>query len=247
MFLRNVGWFSTDYNTSHVYPMYVTVLTFMLTMDLGKSKWNFSNLHSLSIVIWKVTTVNLASPIWDSITLPTTCVPGQSGKERRRTAATAAASSQSGPDKKPLHFLLLPLPVYATLSLETPGCCMKNAQFLWDMQLDAPQLWGVYSVEGRSQCPRGLRHEMSSPAWKLASWVRIPLNTWMSVCVYSVFVSRQRPCDRLIPRPKSPTECLKLRNLSETKRFTDALCSKWEQQEWIEIFSNNTFIQQQDK
>jgi hypothetical protein len=26
------------------------------------------------------------------------------------------------------------------------------------------------------------------------------------VCVYSVF--RQRPCDGLIPRPRSPTDCV---------------------------------------
>jgi hypothetical protein len=40
----------------------------------------------------------------------------------------------------------------------------------------------------RSQCPRGLRHELSSPAQTLGSWVRIPLEAWMSVCIYSVFV-----------------------------------------------------------
>jgi hypothetical protein len=39
----------------------------------------------------------------------------------------------------------------------------------------------------RSQWPRGLRHKLSSLARTLASWVRIPLKTWMSVCVYSVF------------------------------------------------------------
>jgi hypothetical protein len=33
-----------------------------------------------------------------------------------------------------------------------------------------------------------LRHEMSSPAWTLGSWVRIPLEAWMFVWVYSVFV-----------------------------------------------------------
>jgi hypothetical protein len=42
---------------------------------------------------------------------------------------------------------------------------------------------------------------------------------------------RQRPCDGLIPRPRSPTNCLRLRLWSETKRFTDVLCSKWVQQE----------------
>jgi hypothetical protein len=31
----------------------------------------------------------------------------------------------------------------------------------------------------RSQWPRGLRHEMFSPAWTLGLWVRIPLEPWM--------------------------------------------------------------------
>jgi hypothetical protein len=34
----------------------------------------------------------------------------------------------------------------------------------------------------------GLRHELSSPIRTLGSWVRIPLEAWMSVWVYSVFV-----------------------------------------------------------
>jgi hypothetical protein len=40
----------------------------------------------------------------------------------------------------------------------------------------------------RSQRPCGLRHELSSLAQTLGSCVRIPLEAWMSVCVYSVFV-----------------------------------------------------------
>jgi hypothetical protein len=40
----------------------------------------------------------------------------------------------------------------------------------------------------RSQWLRLLRHEMSSLAWTLESWIRIPFKAWMSVCVYSVFV-----------------------------------------------------------
>jgi hypothetical protein len=40
----------------------------------------------------------------------------------------------------------------------------------------------------RSEWPRGLRHELSSLARKLRSWVRIPLKTWMSVWVYCVCV-----------------------------------------------------------
>jgi hypothetical protein len=37
----------------------------------------------------------------------------------------------------------------------------------------------------RSQWPRGLSHELSSPARTLGSWVGIPLEAWMSVCVYN--------------------------------------------------------------
>jgi hypothetical protein len=49
--------------------------------------------------------------------------------------------------------------------------------------------WPRWRVnKSRSQWPRGLRHEMSSPAWILWSWVRITLEAWMFVCVYSVFV-----------------------------------------------------------
>jgi hypothetical protein len=40
----------------------------------------------------------------------------------------------------------------------------------------------------RSQWPRCLKHELSSPSQTLESWVRIPLETWMSLCVYSAFV-----------------------------------------------------------
>jgi hypothetical protein len=48
-----------------------------------------------------------------------------------------------------------------------------------------------YSIRikrSRSQWPRSLRHELSSLARTLGSWVRIPLEAWMSVCVYSVCV-----------------------------------------------------------
>jgi hypothetical protein len=40
----------------------------------------------------------------------------------------------------------------------------------------------------RSKWPRGLRHELSSPAQTLGSWVRIPLRAWIYMCVYPVFV-----------------------------------------------------------
>jgi hypothetical protein len=40
----------------------------------------------------------------------------------------------------------------------------------------------------RSQWPHGLRHELSSLARTLGSWVRISLEAWISVCIYSVCV-----------------------------------------------------------
>jgi hypothetical protein len=40
----------------------------------------------------------------------------------------------------------------------------------------------------QSQWPRGLRHELSSLARTLGLWIRISLEAWMSVRVYSVFV-----------------------------------------------------------
>jgi hypothetical protein len=48
----------------------------------------------------------------------------------------------------------------------------------------------IYRLQrySRSQWPRSLRHEMSSPTRTLGSWVRNPLKAWMSVCVCSPFV-----------------------------------------------------------
>jgi hypothetical protein len=39
----------------------------------------------------------------------------------------------------------------------------------------------------RPQWPRGIKHEPSSPARTQGSWIRISLEAWMTVCVYSVF------------------------------------------------------------
>jgi hypothetical protein len=47
---------------------------------------------------------------------------------------------------------------------------------------------GKVKLSRRSQWPRRLKHEPSSPARTLGSWVQTPLEAWMSVCVYSVFV-----------------------------------------------------------
>jgi hypothetical protein len=44
------------------------------------------------------------------------------------------------------------------------------------------------ALVSRSQRPRCLRHELSSFARTVGSWVQIPLKAWVSVCIYSVFV-----------------------------------------------------------
>jgi hypothetical protein len=48
----------------------------------------------------------------------------------------------------------------------------------------APYMKKQELVRSRSQWPRGLRHELSSPAPTLGSWVRIP----MFVCVLCVCI-----------------------------------------------------------
>jgi hypothetical protein len=60
----------------------------------------------------------------------------------------------------------------------------------------------------RWQWPHGLRHKLSSLARKLGSWVRVLLKAWMSVLGELILclcccVCRYRPCDVLIPRPRS--------------------------------------------
>jgi hypothetical protein len=62
-----------------------------------------------------------------------------------------------------------------------------------------------------SQWPCGLRDEISSPAQTLGSWVRIPLETWLSVRLYYVsvfFCVGSGIATGLIPRPRGPTDCL---------------------------------------
>jgi hypothetical protein len=68
----------------------------------------------------------------------------------------------------------------------------------------------------RSQWPHGLRREPFSPTRTLGSWVRIPLETCVSLCVYSVFVlSYVRAAALRRPDPpsnKSHRFCIGLRN-----------------------------------
>jgi hypothetical protein len=53
-----------------------------------------------------------------------------------------------------------------------------------------------------SHWPQGLRHETSSPAQALRSWVRIQLGASMFLCVYSVFMLSCVGSIGLIPRPR---------------------------------------------
>jgi hypothetical protein len=63
----------------------------------------------------------------------------------------------------------------------------KRRDISWDYFTEKKYcFWWSMCTMSRSQWPRGLRHKMSSPAWTLGSWVRIPLEAWMFVCVYSV-------------------------------------------------------------
>jgi hypothetical protein len=52
----------------------------------------------------------------------------------------------------------------------------------------SPVILSIIHHRHRSQWPRGQSHELSSPALILGSSVRVPLETWMSMCVYSVFL-----------------------------------------------------------
>jgi hypothetical protein len=54
------------------------------------------------------------------------------------------------------------------------------------VQCSAVQTHREYGGYSRSQWPRGLRNELFSPTRTLRSWVRIPLEACMPVCVYSV-------------------------------------------------------------
>jgi hypothetical protein len=86
----------------------------------------------------------------------------------------------------------------------------------------------LHKLWSRSRWPRGLRNEPSSPARIPGSWVRIPLKAWMSVGVYSVFVSSCIGVGLATdwsPVPVALLTVLSLRNWSETKRFSDALCT----------------------
>jgi hypothetical protein len=53
---------------------------------------------------------------------------------------------------------------------------------------NASLIIGIKPKTSRSQWPRGLSHEPSSSARTMGLWIRIQIEAWMSLCVYSVFV-----------------------------------------------------------
>jgi hypothetical protein len=63
----------------------------------------------------------------------------------------------------------------------------------------------------RSQWLRGLRHELSSFFRTLGSWFESHSRhgrLCAFILCFCCSVYRQRPCDTLIPRPRSPTDCV---------------------------------------
>jgi hypothetical protein len=76
------------------------------------------------------------------------------------------------------------------------------AQIILDMKCNEVRyLYGIISLMSRSQWPRGLRHELSSLARTLGSWVRIPLKARMSVlcvCVWGGGARSNKGCRAII-------------------------------------------------
>jgi hypothetical protein len=68
---------------------------------------------------------------------------------------------------------------------------LKYSRYKWNWHLSnfgIPLTTYTVPMHCRSQWPRGLRHEKSSLARTLGSWVQTPHKAWMFVCVYSMFV-----------------------------------------------------------
>jgi hypothetical protein len=74
---------------------------------------------------------------------------------------------------------------------------------------------GTGMVASWSQRSCGLRHEPSSPARILGSWVRIPLEAWVSMYVYSVFVVS---CVQISPLRRAEPQSKKFYRLCKRSR-----------------------------
>jgi hypothetical protein len=86
---------------------------------------------------------------------------------------------------------------------------------------DIPLISSAYVCKQADDSGRALRHEPSSPAQTQGSWVRIRLEAWMSVCIYSVFVLSNVQVvalRRADPRPRNPTDCVYIKILKKLRR-----------------------------
>jgi hypothetical protein len=92
------------------------------------------------------------------------------------------------------RFLLLPNKFQLhDFSFENQLACWRSLAVLHYIKYQNFPLTVYFQPVGSNSCrswwPRCLRHEPSSPARTLRSWVRIPLKAWMLVCVYFVCVA----------------------------------------------------------
>jgi hypothetical protein len=113
--------------------------------------------------------------------------------------------------------VLLAVAAWLLMNLLTPNSLMLPTR--------SEGLYRYYTCS----CVGRIEKALSSLPRTLGSWDRIPLKAWMSMCIYSVFVlscissdlaTGWSPVQGVLSTP------LGSRNWSETKHFTDALCSK---------------------
>jgi hypothetical protein len=100
--------------------------------------------------------------------------------------------------------------------------------------------WISQSVCGSSPVTvsaRYRRHELSSPDRTLGAWVRIPIETWMSVCVYSVcavlfvdccLATGCSPVQGVLPTVKK-----KIKKLRKRSGLNKGMYSSWWMNEWM--------------
>jgi hypothetical protein len=77
----------------------------------------------------------------------------------------------------PHYFALLERDTQTARWFHKPPFIFLNKESMLKVFIGIPK-------SSRSQWLRGLRHELSSPARTLGSWVQIPLEAWMSVCAF---------------------------------------------------------------